>query len=114
MTPRPDPDDDATRPANEAERRVGPETIDQRQQQIDPTGEHRQDVNANATTSMKQPGNSGTLDRSPASAAVEASSKDFARGQRPSDSSPPLAEKSQSLPGTIAKTTPKPDHGEVT
>ena len=31
-------------------------TIDQRQQQIDPAGHHRVDVNAPSKSSMKQPG----------------------------------------------------------
>lgn len=43
-------------PANEALRRPEPRVIDQRQQQIDPAGHHRTDVNANATGTMKQPG----------------------------------------------------------
>jgi len=33
--------------------------IDQRQQQIDPAGHHRSDVNAPAAGTMKQPGSTG-------------------------------------------------------
>ncbi len=42
-------------PANEALRHQNG-VIDQRQQQIDPAGKHRVDVNANAKRSQKQPG----------------------------------------------------------
>ena len=37
-------------------RRVGPNLIDQRQQQIDPAGHHRRDANRRAGASQKQPG----------------------------------------------------------
>lgn len=43
-------------PANEGLRRPAPNVIDQRQQQIDPAGHQRADVNAPAADTMKQPG----------------------------------------------------------
>jgi len=46
-----------TRPTNEALRQKG-NVIDQRNQQIDPAGKHRVDVNASAKGSQKQPGKS--------------------------------------------------------
>jgi len=46
-----------TRPANEALRQKG-NVIDQRNQQIDPAGKHRVDVNSFAKGSQKQPGKS--------------------------------------------------------
>ncbi len=48
-------------------RKVAPNVIDQRQQQIDPAGHHRVDRNAIAKPSMKQPGG-----RHPDGKAVEA------------------------------------------
>lgn len=52
--PKPDP-----RPANDSMRRPEPNLIDQRQQQIDPAGQHRQDRNARPDANRKQPGGSG-------------------------------------------------------
>lgn len=52
-TPKPPP---VIQPANEALRRRAPNVIDQRQQQIDPAGRARADVNAPAAGTMKQPG----------------------------------------------------------
>ena len=46
-------------PANEALRRRAQNVIDQRQQQIDPAGRAREDVNAPAAGAMKQPGRDG-------------------------------------------------------
>jgi hypothetical protein len=45
-------------PANEKIRRPQPNVIDQRQQQIDPAGQHRQDPNARPDANRKQPGGS--------------------------------------------------------
>lgn len=61
----PPPHDAATpviTPANEALRRPEPYVIDQRQQQIDPAGRKRVDVNAPASETMKQPGGDGPAD----------------------------------------------------
>lgn len=49
---------DGARPANEQLRRLAPNVIDQRQQQIDPAGRHRRDDNARPDTNRKQPGGS--------------------------------------------------------
>jgi len=59
--PPPPPDHTAPviQPANEVLRRPEPNVIDQRQQQIDPAGRHRADVNAPASDTMKQPGGEG-------------------------------------------------------
>jgi hypothetical protein len=38
------------------QRRPAPNVVDQRQQQIDPAGRHRVDLNENAKHSRKQPG----------------------------------------------------------
>ncbi|MBL8562077.1 MAG: hypothetical protein JNN06_07325 [Gemmobacter sp.] len=38
-------------------RQVAPNVIDQRQQQIDPAGQHRRDPDARPDTNTKQPGN---------------------------------------------------------
>ncbi len=43
-------------PSTEDLRRVAPNVIDQRQQQIDPAGHHRRDPNRRAGASQKQPG----------------------------------------------------------
>jgi hypothetical protein len=43
-------------PANEQLRRPEPNVIDQRQQQIDPSGQDRVDPNARPDTNRKQPG----------------------------------------------------------
>jgi hypothetical protein len=51
-------DDDL--PANEEMRRPQPNVIDQRQQQIDPAGSHRQDPDARPDANRKQPGGSVT------------------------------------------------------
>lgn len=50
------PEDDI--PANEALRRPAPNIIDQRQQQIDPAGQNRQDPDARPDANRKQPGGS--------------------------------------------------------
>ncbi|HLQ20607.1 MAG TPA: hypothetical protein VK146_16670 [Tabrizicola sp.] len=49
----PDPD-----PANERLRHPAPNVIDQRQQQIDPAGRHREDPDARPDANRKQPGGS--------------------------------------------------------
>jgi hypothetical protein len=49
-------------PANESLRRPGTHVIDQRQQQIDPAGRHRQDTDVRPDTNRKQPGGSGQPD----------------------------------------------------
>lgn len=49
---------DTTPPSNERLRRPGPNVIDQRQQQIDPAGHHRQDPDARPDSNRKQPGGS--------------------------------------------------------
>lgn len=58
-TPPSGPSDPVIPPANEVLRRPAPNVIDQRQQQIDPAGRHRSDVNAPASDTMKQPGGEG-------------------------------------------------------
>lgn len=45
-------------PANEKLRRPEPNVIDQRQQQIDPAGQQRQDPDARPDDNRKQPGGS--------------------------------------------------------
>lgn len=58
----PPPKDHTTpdhQPANKVLRRPEPNVIDQRQQQIDPAGLHRADINAPASDTMKQPGGAG-------------------------------------------------------
>jgi hypothetical protein len=45
-------------PANERLRRKDPNVIDQRQQQIDPAGRHREDPDARPDSNRKQPGGS--------------------------------------------------------
>lgn len=45
-------------PANEKMRRPAPNVIDQRQQQIDPAGRHREDPDARPDANRKQPGGS--------------------------------------------------------
>ncbi len=45
-------------PANEKLRHPEPNVIDQRQQQIDPAGRHRQDPDARPDENRKQPGGS--------------------------------------------------------
>ena len=45
-------------PANEHLRRPKPNVIDQRQQQIDPAGQHRKDPDARPDANRKQPGGS--------------------------------------------------------
>lgn len=49
-------DDDV--PANEQLRHPRPNVIDQRQQQIDPAGRHREDPDARPDANRKQPGGS--------------------------------------------------------
>lgn len=44
------------RPANEKLRRPEPNVIDQRQQQIDPAGQHRIDRDVRPDSNRKQPG----------------------------------------------------------
>ncbi|NJM84022.1 MAG: hypothetical protein HC844_17645 [Tabrizicola sp.] len=48
-------------PSNEALRHPRPNLIDQRQQQIDPAGQHRVDRNARPDANRKQPGGSEKL-----------------------------------------------------
>ncbi|MES2551202.1 MAG: hypothetical protein V4630_16140 [Pseudomonadota bacterium] len=45
-------------PTNEKLRRPAPNVIDQRQQQIDPAGKHREDPDARPDENRKQPGGS--------------------------------------------------------
>ena len=45
-------------PANERLRRPAPNVLDQRQQQIDPAGQHRRDPDARPDSNRKQPGGS--------------------------------------------------------
>lgn len=45
-------------PTNEKMRRPEPKVIDQRQQQIDPAGRHREDPDARPDRNRKQPGGS--------------------------------------------------------
>jgi hypothetical protein len=52
---------DNTAPTTERLRRPLPKVIDQRQQQIDPAGRHRQDRNARPDANRKQPG--GSVDK---------------------------------------------------
>jgi len=111
MTPRPDPSDDTARPANEQERHIGPATVDQRQQQIDPAGRNREDTNAEAEGSMKQPGDTEKTGHGAAPSAPRR--KGGARARRPSYPSPPFPEQTQTLPGSFAEMKPKPDHGET-
>jgi NAD(P)-dependent dehydrogenase (short-subunit alcohol dehydrogenase family) len=93
---------DTAQPANEKLRRTEPDVIDQRQQQIDPAGENRRDVNAPASDSMKQP-----ADR-------DASVQPAAPASRvPSYPVPPFPEQTQTLPGSFAQMEPRPDHGET-
>jgi len=56
MTNIPDPPGNA--PSNERLRRPAPNVIDQRQQQIDPAGQHRRDPDDRPDTNTKQPGGS--------------------------------------------------------
>jgi hypothetical protein len=51
-------DEDDEVPANERLRRMEPRVIDQRQQQIDPAGRHREDPDARPDSNRKQPGGS--------------------------------------------------------
>lgn len=98
-------EDNDARPANEQERRIGPATIDQRQQQIDPAGQHREEINTDAAASMKQPGDT----EHPKGGAAP---KGAARAA-PQHPSPPFPEQTQTLPGSFAEMKPKPDHGET-
>lgn len=50
---------DTTPSKNEELRRPAPNVIDQRQQQIDPAGQHRVDDNARPDSNRKQPGAHG-------------------------------------------------------
>jgi hypothetical protein len=50
--------EDAEIPVNEELRRPAPNVIDQRQQQIDPAGQHRKDPDARPDANRKQPGGS--------------------------------------------------------
>lgn len=52
------PESEQDLPANEQLRRPRAGVIDQRQQQIDPAGEHRADPNARPDANRKQPGGS--------------------------------------------------------
>ena len=94
------PDSEDKMPANEALRRTDPDVIDQRQQQIDPAGQHRRDVNADAGTTMN-PRWHGTVPP-----------KD--RGWYPEGfPMPPFPEQTQDLPGCLSQMDPRPDHGET-
>lgn len=114
MTSRPDhppkhPDDTARPdlPENERLRHEDGQTIDQRQQQIDPAGQHRVDVNANAEASMKQPGDEA------ASAQGQDRGAHIARRDRPTYPRPPFPAQTQTLPGSFMQMDPRPDHGET-
>jgi hypothetical protein len=52
------PDPPGTAPSNERLRRPAPNVIDQRQQQIDPAGNHRRDQDDRPDSNTKQPGGS--------------------------------------------------------
>ncbi len=107
MTDRPDHKGDAQQtPQNEKLRHREQHTIDQRQQQIDPAGHHRTDVNALAVDTMKQPGDAD------ASARRQARAPQGAGGpiRHPH---PPFPEQTQELPGSFAQMDPRPDHGET-
>lgn len=52
------PNKDEQLPANEALRPPKAKVIDQRQQQIDPAGRHRENPNSRPDTNRKQPGGS--------------------------------------------------------
>lgn len=94
-------------PANERLRHERGHMIDQRQQQIDPAGQHRVDVNAQADTSMKQPGDSAEV-------APRKDRADHApRRDRPSYPRPPFPQQTQALPGSFKQMDPRPDHGET-
>ena len=95
----PSPDDQGQMPENEELRRADPNVIDQRQGQVDPAGHHREDVNAGAGDSMKQPGN-------------DAGSQQDMGWDPESFPFPPFPEQTQELPGSFARMDPPPDHGE--
>lgn len=90
------------RPTNEKLRNQDPSVIDIRQQQIDPAGRHRVDMNAQSAPSMKQPG------RSPEPATNGAEKTWPERFP-----TPPFPEQTQELPGSFAEMEPRPDHGEA-
>jgi NAD(P)-dependent dehydrogenase (short-subunit alcohol dehydrogenase family) len=96
------PSDDPDTAANEKLRRPAPDVIDQRQQQIDPAGKHRADVNPPAEDAMKQPGAGG------GGAQAQRPNRDA-----PSYPRPPFPEQTQELPGSFAAMEPRPDHGET-
>ncbi len=56
MSREPLPPGNSNMPANERLRHPKKGVIDQRQQQIDPAGRHRQDANARPGQNTKQPG----------------------------------------------------------
>lgn len=91
-------------PDNEELRRTDPDVIDQRQQQIDPAGDHRQDVNLPSDASMKQPGKPHDQ---------QAQSGSGNANRAPSYPRPPFPEQTQELPGSFAEMEPRPDHGET-
>ncbi len=95
----PTPDDQRQIPENKQLRRADPNVIDQHQQQIDPAGHHREDVNAGAGDGMKQPKSD--------------SDPHLSMGWYPEGFPfPPFPEQTQELPGSLARMNPAPDHGE--
>lgn len=84
------PSDDPDTAANEKLRHPAPDVIDQRQQQIDPAGKHRADVNPPAEDAMKQPGAGGGRTQ------AQGPNRDA-----PSYPRPPFPEQTQELPGSF-------------
>jgi len=94
--------DDPDTAANDKLRHPAPDVIDQRQQQIDPAGKHRADVNPPSAAGMKQPGGAGG-----------GGLAQNRKGDAPSYPRPPFPEQTQPLPGSFAAMEPRPDHGET-
>lgn len=98
----------------EAHIEKGADAIDQRQQQHDPAGRDREDVNAGASGSMKQPGDAHALaERRAKTDDTTSDTRSSGRKQRPIHPSPPFPEQTQQLPGSFAAMEPQPDHGET-
>lgn len=95
------PDKTPAAPSTRELRAPAPSTIDQRQQQIDPAGQQRSDMNELAGSTMKQPGGG---DSGSAGQAMRQFPDRFP--------SPPFPEQTQELPGRISPMDPPPDHGE--
>lgn len=88
--------------------------VDSRQQQIDPAGLHRTDVNAPAVGSTKQPGDAPPLasDGLPRHLALSGRPSGAAYAPSSDYPKPPFPEQTQDLPGTFSRMDPRPDHGE--